>query len=106
MPLPFSEAGAPPDEVPRGLVFFAGRTSPKRRRRRLLFSGVLLAASLALLWPVYPWLGPRVPALFGLPSSLTWLVFWLVLVFGALVWLYRLDEGEREPGNGRRGKRF
>lgn len=77
-----------PDDVPKGLMLFPSHTPPERRRRRLIFLAVVLGATLALIWPVYPLFSDMRPLIFGLPLSLAWVILWLTIVFGALVWLY------------------
>lgn len=79
-------------DLPRGPVFFTAQASSRRRRRRRLFVAIVLAATLALVWPVYPLFGGVRPLVLGLPLSFAWVVGWLGVVFGALVWLYRSDE--------------
>lgn len=65
--------------------------------RTLAFLSVILVAGLALLWPVYPSVPSIEPYVLGLPFSFAWVVGWLVVVFGALVLLYRAEEqGERD----------
>ena len=73
---------------PNGLVFSAAGAP---RRRRWIFAAVVAAALLALVWPVYPRFGGLYPFVFGLPLSFAWVVLWLFVVFGALVWLYHTD---------------
>jgi hypothetical protein len=80
-----------PTSIPRGLVFFPPDTPPGRRRRRLAFIAILVAAMLALLWPIYPLFAGVFPLILGLPLSLAWPVLWLAVVFAALVWLYRSE---------------
>lgn len=58
----------------------------------LAFVGVVLMAGCALIWPIYSAVPPIRPFVFGLPFSFAWVVGWLLVVFGALVVLYRLDE--------------
>ncbi len=79
------------DDIPNGLVLFSSGTSPERRKRRLAFIGVMLAALVALIWPVYPIFGDVRPLILGLPLSLAWVILWLAISFGALVWLYRAE---------------
>ncbi len=79
------------DTPPKGLVFFVPGTSKAYRLRRLLFLGVLMAAAVALIWPVYALVAQPLPLIFGLPMPLAWIVAWLLIVMGALVWLYRSE---------------
>lgn len=81
----------PPDDCPRGLIF-PGLCNPARRGPLLVFVTVVVIAGLALLWPVYPFAGNIRPYVLGLPFSFAWVVGWLVVVFVALVLLYRSEE--------------
>lgn len=80
------------DDIPNGLVLFSSDVSPQRRRRRLAFIAVMALALVALIWPVYPVFGDVRPLILGLPLSLAWVILWLTVSFGALVWLYRTEE--------------
>lgn len=74
------------DDLPRGLVV-SGLGTPVRTA----FLTVFLLTTLALLWPVYPAVSGIRPYVLGLPFSFAWVVGWLVVMFGALVVLYRHD---------------
>ncbi len=80
-----------PSPLPRGPVFFSPHASPKHRRRRLVFVSLIATALLALIWPVYSLFSGVFPLVLGLPLSLAWVVFWLLVVFVALIRLYRSD---------------
>ena len=83
-----------PEPVPTGLILFAPDKSPSYRRRRLIFVGILGLAVAAVIWPLLPFMaGPR-PFILGLPLSLAWVLLWLVVVFGGLVWLYVTEPEE------------
>lgn len=84
------------DDLPLGLVFSSLRDSPGRRRRLLLFLTTAAVAGLALIWPIYPAVSGIRPYVLGLPFSLAWIVGALTLVFGALVWFYRAEEGRAD----------
>lgn len=60
----------------------------------------LLASTLALVWPVFPWLGNHVhPRVLGLPWSLVYVLLVIAANFVALVVLYRarvVDDREHE----------
>ncbi len=71
-----------------GLVLFAHDTPPAARRRRIVVVGLLLVATAALVWPVYDLFGGVYPLILGLPLSMAWVVFWLFVVFGTILWLY------------------
>jgi hypothetical protein len=79
------------EEVPQGLVV-PGLKNETRRGSLLSFLTVAIISGLALIWPVYPFAGSIRPYLFGLPFSFVWVVGWLVVMFVALVLLYRTDE--------------
>lgn len=95
-PGPSNKAAAEP--LPRGLVFFPPGTPQAVRRRRVLFVYIVIVAAVALVWPVYSWVAAPRPLILGLPLGLAWVVGWLGVVFGALLWLYRGDRhlGEAE----------
>ena len=80
-------------ELPAGLILFRPGTDPARRRRRRVFLAVYLLAAVLLIWPVYPLFSGIRPLILGLPLSFAWVVGVLLLMFGALLWLYR-DEGD------------
>jgi len=80
------------DDVPLGLVFPSLRDAPVRRRRVFAFVALVAIAGLALIWPVHPSVAGIRPYVLGLPFSLVWVVGWLVVVFGALVFLYWTEE--------------
>ena len=56
------------------------------------FLVVSVFSGLALIWPVYPLAVDLKPFVLGLPFSFAWVVGWLVVMFVALVLLYRTDE--------------
>ena len=89
-----------PPPLPKGLVFFPPGTPPARRRQRLLFVATLIAAALALVWPIYPLFSGGSPLVFGLPLSLAWVVLWLAVILVALGWLYWAESGRTVPQQG------
>lgn len=86
-----------PPALPRGLVFFPPGTPPEVRRRRVVFVGIVVAAAVALVWPVASWVANPLPLVLGLPMSLAWIVGWLVTVCAGLAWMYRGDRQLPEP---------
>ncbi len=81
--------------LPKGLRLFSPGTPAKLRRVKLLFACVVVAAAAALVWPVLFWLaGPR-PFILGLPLPFAWIILWLLIVFAALVWLYRTEHSDQ-----------
>jgi len=81
-----------PEDLPRGLVFQTRRTDARSRGSVRAVVGVVLAAALALVWPVYPLVPAIEPYVLGLPFSFAWVVGWLGVVFAALLHLYRTEE--------------
>ncbi|MFP4228800.1 MAG: hypothetical protein ACLFTE_08235 [Salinivenus sp.] len=77
------------DDIPTGPV--VPGLSQDRTRQGVL--AVFVATTLALIWPVYPAVSGIRPYVLGLPFSFAWVVGWLVVMFGALVVLYRHDTG-------------
>lgn len=59
--------------------------------RRVLMTGIYFAiATLALIHPLFTWLGNRVePRLMGLPFSLVYVLGWIGLNSLVLTWMYR-----------------
>ncbi|MDY7095636.1 MAG: hypothetical protein SX243_21895 [Acidobacteriota bacterium] len=86
-----------PSAPPRGLVLFPPGTPPEVRRRRVTFVGIVIAAALALVWPVASWVANPLPLVLGLPMSLAWIVGWLLVVCAGLAWMYRGDRKLPEP---------
>ncbi len=79
------------DNFPSGLVV-PGLQRADRRGPLLAFLAVTVISGLALIWPVYPFAGRIRPYVLGLPFSFAWVVGWLIVMFVALVLLYRTDE--------------
>lgn len=79
-----------------GLKLFPSGSSPRHRRRRLVFAAICALLTAALIWPVYPLASGIRPLILGLPLSLGYIVIVLLLMFAALIWLYRGEE-ERPP---------
>jgi len=78
------------DDIPQGLVV-PGLEEESRRAALWAFLIVSVLSGLALVWPVYPLAVDLTPYVFGLPFSFAWTVGWLVVMFVALVFLYRTD---------------
>jgi len=76
----------------RGLKLFPSNSSPRHRRRRIVFAAIFFALSAALIWPVYPLASGIRPLILGLPLSLAYIVGILLLMFAAQIWLYRGEE--------------
>jgi predicted PurR-regulated permease PerM len=85
----------------------AGKSSAAARLALLYFA----AATAALVWPLYPWLGNRIePRVLSLPFSLVWILVIISSNFCVLVLLYRLrliddlEVDESEPSRSGRGQ--
>ncbi len=78
----------------RGLKLFPSGSSPRHRRRRLIFAAICAALAAALVWPIYPLASGIRPLILGLPLSLAYIVIVLLLMFAVQIWLY-LGEEER-----------
>lgn len=83
------------------------RSSAATRWALLYFA----AATAALVWPIYPWLGDRIePRVMGLPFSLVWILAIITSNFCVLLLLYRLrliddlEFEESEPTRSGRGQ--
>lgn len=84
------------DDIPRGVVI-PGLKDDSRRPIVLVFLMTGVISGLALIWPVYPLAADLQPYILGLPLSFAWVVGWLIIMFTALVLLYRTDQSS--PGN-------
>jgi polyferredoxin len=73
-----------------------GLQDDTRRPSLWAFLAVTIISGLALIWPVYPLAADIRPFILGLPLSFAWVVGWLVVMFVALVLLYRSDLPERD----------
>lgn len=62
-----------------------------KKARHRIFIGIALLALLAFIWPIYPLAARIRPLVFSLPFGFAWLVLWILIVFAALLWLYRGD---------------
>lgn len=78
------------DDVPSGLVVPGLRNETGCSLLRA-FLVVTVISGLALIWPVYPLAADIRPYILGLPLSFAWVVGWLIVMFVALVLLYRAD---------------
>jgi hypothetical protein len=65
------------------------------RTRAAWFAATWLAALVALATPLVPAAWRPRPLLLGVPPAFAWSVLWLGVVFFAVLWLYRADEGPR-----------
>ncbi len=88
------ESVEPAQPVPKGLVLFAPDASRSYRRRRLMYSVLFVAITLALVWPIYPLFAGPEPLILGLPLPLVWILLCMTVNFAAMLGLYR-----REPND-------
>jgi polyferredoxin len=79
-----------------GLELFPPGSSPRHRRRRLIFAALWLLIAASLIWPVFPFLAAHLPWLFGLPPALAALALALVAILALQLWLF-FGEEERQP---------
>jgi hypothetical protein len=79
--------------LPNRIVLFNDNASKAYRTRRLVFLSVLILGLLSIIWPIYPLFGDIRPFILGLPLSFAWPIIWLVIIFLALLFLYRTDRG-------------
>jgi len=80
------------NSIPDGFVFFTPQTNDRHKTRRKTFIIIVLVVTLALVWPVYSISGDLYPFVLGVPFSFAWVIGCLLVVFGALIWLYRTEE--------------
>lgn len=64
------------------------------RRRRWVIALVYGAAIVGLTLPLVPAVWAGQPLILGLPPSLVWVIAWLVVVFGLVLWLYRTEPSD------------
>lgn len=86
-----AEAASQPTEATKGLVFFSRYEGPAKRRRQI-FAAIYVLVMTLLVWPVFPVFSGYEPLIFGLPLSFAWVVMVLLLMFGALIWLFRSED--------------
>jgi len=77
----------------RTLIQIGNRTY---RANRVFIIILSILASLAIMWPGYPLFAGIEPLILGLPLSFAWIIFWVILMFIALLLLYFSDNKEGE----------
>ncbi|MEM6645917.1 MAG: hypothetical protein AAF730_06665 [Bacteroidota bacterium] len=80
-----------PAKVPFGFHLFKPTASAAYRRKRLGFAALVLLAFCALTAPAYTLVAHAQPFVLGLPLSLAWIIGWMLMMFAALIALYRSD---------------
>lgn len=78
------------EEHSSGLVI-PGLQNERQRGPLVGFLAVMLITGIALVWPVYPFFSSIRPFILGFPLSFAWIIVWLFVGFGALVFYYRRD---------------
>ena len=64
--------------------------STARNRHVVLTCAYFALATLALIHPMFTWLGDRIePRFMGLPFSLVYVLGWIGLNTAVLIWMYR-----------------
>ncbi|MCG8459828.1 MAG: hypothetical protein MI919_26405 [Holophagales bacterium] len=81
-----------------GLELFPPDTPPEVRRRRLTFLAIWIAVAAMVTWPVYSWFSGIEPRILGLPLGFAWVILAALVIFLALIWLYRHEEGDPADG--------
>lgn len=88
--------------ITSGLVMFGRHPDPAARRRRQIFVAIYGVVALMIVWPVFSFFAGAQPLILGLPLSFAWVVLALLVIFAALVWLFRTDDhGESGDSRGR-----
>lgn len=75
--------------LPRGPVLFPPGTPTAKKKRRIAFLAVYVAAVLSLIWPGYALASRGV--FLGWPLALAWNVLWIGIMLSVLALLYRAD---------------
>jgi hypothetical protein len=66
------------------------------RRSRIAFVVVMLLASVAVIWPGYALFSSATPLILGFPLSFSWIIFWVIVSFSAMMALYISDSKHEE----------
>ncbi len=53
--------------------------------------------TLSVTWPGYTLANRVHPLVLGLPFSLAWIAFWVVMAFGVLLWVDRVESRAENP---------
>lgn len=78
----------------KGLALFPESAGRGFRRRRILFVLLLVLAAAALTWPAYDLFSGIRPFVLGLPLSMAWVIFWIVLIFAGILLLFLADSDD------------
>jgi len=68
----------------------------KYRLNRVIFSIVMVLATLAVVWPGHAIFGSATPLIFGLPLSFAWIILWVIISFAAMLALHFSDNKDPE----------
>lgn len=63
----------------------------KYRLNRIIFSFVMMLATLAVVWPGHAIFGSATPLILGLPLSFAWIILWVIISFVAMLALHFSD---------------
>lgn len=66
------------------------------RLNRIIFSIVMILATLSVVWPGYPLFASPTPLVLGLPLSFAWIILWVVISFIAMLALHFSDNKDPE----------
>ena len=82
-------------EIPKGLVFSS--KSPKRKKKALTVTFILVLVQTGLIWPVFPLFSSPTPQILGFPLPFAWAILMLSCSFTTLLIFFLNDkEGETE----------
>lgn len=84
--------GRQPTDISSNSLAILRDAKPKTRQRRMIFLAIYVVVTAMLTWPLFPKFAGVHPLVFGLPLSFAWVVTALVIMFGALIWLYRTED--------------
>ncbi len=70
--------------------------SKKYRLNRIIFSIVMILATLSVIWPGYALFSSATPLILGLPLSFAWIILWVIIGFAAMLALYFSDNKDPE----------
>jgi len=78
---------------PYAFQIFRSGTSAESRRVSIIAFIYLLICGLAMIWPIYTIANRVYPIILGMPFSMFWIAFWIVMTFIGLIFLYRYEFG-------------
>ncbi|MEX0660394.1 MAG: hypothetical protein WEA58_10965 [Balneolaceae bacterium] len=66
------------------------------RLNRIIFTMVMILATLAVVWPGHAIFSSATPLIFGLPLSFAWIILWVTISFVAMLALHFSDNKDPE----------